>query len=368
MLDQLNTLIANYTYNVEIIEFLEKNYEIIDYILDNKLHDYYYYIGFYPNLKPADLLKAEQINQRYMVNGLLQNPNVSGNWLAKKLKSKDSIIAAKAAAHKNLPIKEFDNIKKLTNKTIIKALLSNPSCPKKYLNEYFYNEEDYTFDHTTTLLASVTINKNLPVELFKEILTDRNKFRYMDNMLKNVDVNKEHLEILKQQFEKTLDYARILNILSQNSYIKQNKDIQDFLCDSISDNMNYIYKANILNILVVFIDKNNIEKLVQKFNLTLLIGLIKNPNTPIKIVKDILLNTEKLYINNMYDGYTFSDDDILDIIINAKTPTNRPNVLRGERFYWIYKEKISNDVLNKLYILTKNEIYLNQTVKDIFLF
>ena len=82
-----------------------------------------------------------------MVNGLLQNPNVSGNWLAKKLKSKDSIIAAKAAAHKNLPIKEFDNIKKLTNKTIIKALLSNPSCPKKYLNEYFYNEEDDTFDH-----------------------------------------------------------------------------------------------------------------------------------------------------------------------------------------------------------------------------
>ena len=108
--------------------------------------------------------------------------------------------------------------------------------------------------------------------------------------------------------------------------------------------------------------------MVQKFNLTRLTGLIKNPNTPIKIVKDILLNTEKLYINNMYDGYTFSDDDILDIIINAKTPTNRPNVLRGERFYWIYKEKISNDVLNKLYILTKNEIYLNQTVKDIFLF
>ena len=33
MLDQLNTLIANYTYNVEIIEFLEKNQIKVPYVV-----------------------------------------------------------------------------------------------------------------------------------------------------------------------------------------------------------------------------------------------------------------------------------------------------------------------------------------------
>lgn len=353
----------------KVFDYLDTHYEIIKYVLENKEQNYYYWVGAYPNLKSSDLAMVEKITQQYMVSGLLRNPNVSGEWLSKKIKSTDLSIAQSAASHKNLPLKEFKKLDKMENKLMIRAMLSNPSCPSEYLEKFFYaDEEENIFTKEKSNLATVMNNPNLPIELFKQAIENHNEYyKYIDGMLAKIKITPDHTKALDLKYPKKSTYFdRMILQLSDNPGCKTNKVLQDFLTEKIYQEYDNNYKEKIMKAIGQYIDVENIKKLMKKLTTNQLTELLKNPNTPVSNAKYILMNAKVVHIGEIYDGYDFSDDDLVNIVFRFSDVAHTPN--RGERFFDKYKHKFNYDVLNRLYSMTQNEKYLSQEAKDIFLF
>lgn len=356
----------------KVYKFFDEHYEIVSQILDNKEYNYYYWVGSYPNIKSEDLAKAEKIQQQYMVSGLMKNPNVSGAWLSRKLKSTDLSIAQNAAAHKNLPLKEFNKLPKMKNKLMVKAMLSNPNCPAEYLEEYFYaDEEENVFTKEKANLATVMNNPNLPFKLFEFAIENHNDYyKYIDDMLSRINITEKHTKALDKKYPKKSTYFdRMLLKLAENKGCKDNIDLQSFLATKIYQEFDNNYKKLIMKAIGQYLLIDDIIKVYRKLTPDHLTELLRNPNTPEEFVVNIILKAKIIHIGEMYDGYLFTDDELVRIVLesdNARTSPGRPT--RGERFFDKYKEKFSSSVLTEIFEKTKYEKFLPPEARDMFLF
>jgi hypothetical protein len=365
MLYDLERLLEFDSSDEKVFEYFDSHYEIVEYLIENKEYNYYYWVGAYPNLKPKHLAIVEKVNQQYAVSGLLKNPNVSGDWLERKFKSKDSSIVRSVANHPNLPLKVFKRIPKMTDKWVIRALLENPSCPKEYLIQFFdIGEEETGFLKEKALLSAVTQNENLPPELFKKMVENHNDYyKYLDDAIKSINMTPEHIEILKKGYpsKKSNYFNRIIITICDNPNIKTNIHMQDYFCDIIYQELDNNYKRDSIKKVAPYIGLDNINKLIEKIHPDYLISLTRNPILPTSKVTNIIIDSKVFHVGEMYDGYDFTQEELYSIIMGA--PEQRAN-----NFFNKYKDKFDSSTLTDIFEETKDERYLPQEAKDLFLF
>lgn len=372
-LDDLLRLDASYS---KIFKYFDNHYDQIKYILDNKLQDYYYYIGQYPNLKSDDLKYCESIKQPRMINALLYNPNVSPEWLEQKVKSKDKSIVYLALKHKNIPLKVinkfFQDPEK--NKTEITILLSNPSCPEKYMIDNFDVNEPKNINNQQPMLLAISKNKNIPFEIFRNII---NKYVMGDtriiNVLKFGKITTEKLDFLYLTFKtKNAERDLLVKLLSENSELATSDELQEFIVDFMYKEMNRTWTEPILQNLIPVANKESIEDLYSKFTWQKIKDLIGNKNTPINyawtILSNMMFRSHKIMIDDLYP-FDFNEDQLKDLIREANSyAKNTKDKSYINLLMTVYKDRLSYSLLSSLYNETKDDIFLSDEAKDIFIF
>lgn len=367
---EFDELLSYDTPHSELFIFLDNNYEFVTEVIENKMSDYYYLIAKYPNLKKEDFNILEKINTQYAIHGLLENPNVSGEWLEKKLKSVVPKIKRLAAANPNLPRKAFFNIFKSNDRMLLSIILSNPSCPQEIIIDSFEKaiiDSEQNFIDPRNITDSIMKNVNFPNELFIKFVTDpKNRYvNYIRTILEYKNIDEKSLKLIDKYYGARYSswYDHVLVYFSRNPNIKNNKLMQHYICEKIYTNMENIKKDRILTPILEYIDSDDIMLLYSKIKLDDLGKLVKNPNTPTDIVVKLIVSSKIIHIGSMYYGYNFTQQQLFDIVSN-----NTDDKKRAARFFNIYEDKFELDTKMKIYHMTNNEIFLPKETRDMFLF
>jgi hypothetical protein len=203
-----------------------------------------------------------------------------------KNESKNDYISnlEKVFKNKKLPFNLKNHLESISKKT------KNPKMLEDLYDSFLLNELD---EHQKTMiLSNITENKNLSKKLIKKIILDIFKKKdydkfYVTNLIDNTSLDNDDLVYLLRKFTSLGKGLTVQRILSNPKLDKKFRD--EFIHSSGNFGikkrllMNTKDKKTIEDIYNSMVKENDLDK-------TLTEDIIKHPNTPIWILKDISKN------------------------------------------------------------------------------